>query len=192
MRLAYAVPAVLIAAACGPAIDSSTQSRAVNPAVAGFQNRIQQYMDLRQKATAIVTEAEPTSDVARLRAREAALAAGIRSLRANAKHGDIFTPSISEHFRRLLRPDLKGAQGEAIRDLLRQGAPSPGAVPIEVNAKYPAGTPYPTMAPALLETLPPLPKGLEYRIVGRDLILLDQPADVILDFIRNAIPAAPR
>jgi hypothetical protein len=40
--------------------------------------------------------------------------------------------------------------------------------------------------------LPTLPRGLEYRIIGTDLILLDQPANLIVDFIRNAIqkPAA--
>jgi hypothetical protein len=35
--------------------------------------------------------------------------------------------------------------------------------------------------------LPRLPPGLEYRILGKDLILLDQPADVIVDYMRNAI-----
>jgi Cu-Zn family superoxide dismutase len=44
------------------------------------------------------------------------------------------------------------------------------------------------MPASVLLALPRLPPGLEYRIVGRDLLLLDQPADVIVDFIRNAVP----
>jgi hypothetical protein len=39
----------------------------------------------------------------------------------------------------------------------------------------------------MLRALPRLPTGLEYRFVGKDLVLLDQPADVILDYIRNVI-----
>jgi hypothetical protein len=36
-----------------------------------------------------------------------------------------------------------------------------------------------------------LPRGLEYRIIGTDLILLDQPANLIIDFMRNVIRATP-
>lgn len=35
------------------------------------------------------------------------LAERIRSARAGAKHGDIFTPAISAHVRRVLRPETK-------------------------------------------------------------------------------------
>jgi hypothetical protein len=66
--------------------------------------------------------------------------------------------------------------------------PVPGAVPLDVNAKYPAGEPYPTTPAVVLAVLPALPTGLQYRIIGKDLILLDQPADVILDYVRNVIP----
>jgi hypothetical protein len=155
-----------------------------------FQDRIDRYMELREEAVEVVPDAEPTRDPADIRARENALAARIRALRATAKHGDIFTPEIRGLFRRLVSPQLKGDRGEEIRDSLQEDAPAPGAVPLEVNAKYPAGLPFPTTPPTLLSALPRLPRGLEYRIIGNDLVLLDQPADVIIDYIRNIIPAA--
>ena len=40
----------------------------------------------------------------------------------------------------------------------------------------------------LLATLPQLPEDLEYRIVGKDLILRDVHANVIVDFIPGIIP----
>ena len=42
--------------------------------------------------------------------------------------------------------------------------------------------------PGLLLTLPELPKGLEYRFVGRDLILLDTEPGLIVDFIPEVLP----
>jgi hypothetical protein len=84
-------------------------------------------------------------------------------------------------------PELTGAHGQEVEALLQEDAPAPGAIPLEVNARYPAGAPFPTTPPSFLLALPPLPSGVEYRIIGKDLVLLDQPADVILDYMRNII-----
>jgi hypothetical protein len=42
--------------------------------------------------------------------------------------------------------------------------------------------------PSLLLNLPPLPKELEYRIVGRELVLHDTAPGIIVDFIPNVVP----
>ena len=47
--------------------------------------------------------------------------------------------------------------------------------------------PLPTVPANVLITLPPLPEPLEYRIVGQHLLLLDTSADLIVDYILNAI-----
>ena len=157
-------------------------------ALVEFRQRVETYMVLREDVVDEVGEAAVTGDPALLWAREQALAARIRARRANAKHGDIFTAETRTLFRELLRAELKGEQGEDIRAKLQDDAPAPGAVPLEVNAKYPAGLPYPTTPAVVLAALPVLPTGLQYRIIGKDLILLDQPADLILDYVRNVIP----
>jgi hypothetical protein len=164
------------------------EASTTDAALAEFRKRIAGYMELREEVVDAAGEAEVTRDPAVISAREKVLADRIRARRANARHGDIFTPAIREAIRRLLRPELKGEQGRDIHAKLDDDAPAPGAVPIEVNAKYPAGVPMPTTPAPILLALPTLPAGLEYRIIGTDLILLDQPADVILDYIRNAIP----
>jgi len=38
-----------------------------------------------------------------------------------------------------------------------------------------------------LSVLPPLPKGLEYRILGRYLVLRDVDASLIIDYIPEAV-----
>lgn len=64
----------------------------------------------------------------------------------------------------------------------------PGDVKVAVNARYPPNVPYTTLPPALLLRLPTLPDGLEYRFVGRALILRDVDAALIVDFLPNALP----
>ena len=44
------------------------------------------------------------------------------------------------------------------------------------------------MPPSLLLRLPKLPKELEYRFVGRTLVLVDRGGNVILDYIKEAVP----
>ena len=42
--------------------------------------------------------------------------------------------------------------------------------------------------PTLLANLPKLPAELEYRIVDRELVLLDTKANLIVDLLPNALP----
>jgi hypothetical protein len=59
---------------------------------------------------------------------------------------------------------------------------------LQVNQAYPENVPLQSTPPTLLLNLPEPPDGLEYRIVGRDLILRDVEANTIVDFIPDAIP----
>jgi hypothetical protein len=56
---------------------------------------------------------------------------------------------------------------------------------------YPSSLPLGTVPARLLRELPDLPPELEYRIVARHLILRDAKANIIVDFIRNAVPTIP-
>jgi hypothetical protein len=59
-----------------------------------------------------------------------------------------------------------------------------------INMRYPVGQPLVTFPPNLLKQLHQLPEDLEYRFVGRDLILRDVKSNTIVDVIRHAIPSA--
>jgi len=126
-----------------------------------------------------------TKDPAKIKAAEEALAARIQTLRASAQPGDIFTAAIQKTFRKLLAPELKGEEGKDTKATLKDDAPK--AVPLKVNSKYPEKAALPTVPSNLLLSLPTLPKQLEYRIIGNNLILRDTEADLIVDFIPNAI-----
>ena len=176
------------------AIEAGEQKTSTDPSVnagaaqmADFKMRVEKYADLhKQLAKGAATQKE-TSDPAQINAAKNALAAKIQGARANAKHGDIFTPEIRAEFRRLLRPELKGEDGRDAKAILKDDAPAPGSVPFKVNATYPESQPLPTVPANLLLTLPSLPAPLEYRVVGQHLLLLDTAADLVVDYILNAI-----
>ena len=162
----------------------------VNPdaaAMAEFKTRVEAYADLHKRLATGDAKHRETEDPAKIGAATATLAAKIEVARAEAKQGDIFTPAIRPVFRRLLAPELKGEDGRDTKAVLKDDAPAPGTVPFKVNGKYPAGQPLPTVPANVLLTLPSLPAPLEYRIVGQHLLLLDTAADLVVDYILNAI-----
>ena len=121
-----------------------------------------------------------------------ALAKGIRASRKNAKRGDIFSPSIGNRFIKLVRSEAKGTAGKSARTTIREDNPAtPGTGPgvaLGVNAVYPDGSPLSTMPPTLLLRMPALPKSVEYRFVGKALVLRDVRANTIVDWIPRALP----
>jgi len=163
----------------------------VNPdaaLMADFKVRIDNYIALHEQLARGGAKLRESEDPKVIADAKAWLAAKVQGARADAKHGDIFTPAIRAKFRRLLAPELKGEEGRDTRAVLKDDAPAPGTIKFKVNAKYPEAQPLPTVPANLLLTLPTLPEPLEYRIVGKHLILLDTSADLVVDYIPNAIP----
>jgi hypothetical protein len=173
--------------ACGAQGQSDNQAN-VNPdaqLLQEFQRRIEHYSDLHDRVEKQGPRLEETADPADIVAARETLAQNIRAARKDAREGDIFTPEIRRLFRRLMYPQLKGAEGVETKDVIKQDAPT--AVTLKVNATYPENQPLPTVPPNLLAALPKLPDHLEYRIVKKDLILRDVDANLIVDFVPNAI-----
>jgi hypothetical protein len=152
-----------------------------------FKARIDKYMELHNSLEKEGPPLEETAEPAKIQASQDALAAKLRAARKDARQGDIFTPAVARLFRRLMYPELKGADGAATKEAIKDDAPPAAAVPIKVHAKYPESAPLPTVPPNLLAALPDLPEDLEYRIVGRSLLLRDVHANIIVDFIPNAV-----
>ena len=80
---------------------------------------------------------------------------------------------------------MRGPHGADVLSTLQ--AAEPVRIEVTPNKLYPVGVPLQTMPPSLLAALPKLPPELEYRIVGNALILRDVPANVVIDFVPNAM-----
>jgi hypothetical protein len=130
------------------------------------------------------------STPAEISAAEQTIGNNVRALRANAKRGDFFTPATQAMFRRLLHPEVKGQDGAENKRIIKDDGPEPKDIPFKVNASYPKDLPLSTVPPDVLQALPPLPKDkhIEYRFTGKHLLLYDATANLIIDFMLNALP----
>jgi hypothetical protein len=174
--------------ACGTGAQQKGDASRANPdalVLEDFNKRIEAYTKLRKKLKGEAPPMKETEDPAKIKASQDALAANIREARKDAKPGEIFTPEIRAKFRELMYPELKGAEGKATKAAIKEDAPA--GVKFKVNATYPEAQALPTMPPNLLANLPQLPEDLEYRIIGKHLILRDVHANLIVDYIPNAI-----
>jgi hypothetical protein len=106
--------------------------------------------------------------------------------RPYAKQGDIFTKPMRNIVRRLLVGVFRGPEGRQIKNSILDEFT--GNIPLRVNTQYPENTPLSTVPPQILGGLPKLPEGLEYRFIGRRLILLDAHARLIVDFVERVFP----
>ena len=151
-----------------------------------FDQRIGDYVKLHKTVQSEVHRLKPTKSPEAIEQYEHRMARGIRAARRGSGQGDIFTPEITAEFRRLIELTMHGPQAGAIRESLRHAEPLASRA-LRVNSAYPAATPLQSSPPSLLMNLPPLPAELEYRVVGHSLILRDIEANLIVDFIVNAI-----
>jgi len=132
---------------------------------------------------------KPKSDIELLEKQRVALRDAVRQSRPDAKQGDFFTPPTATVFRKILAKTMAGPDGAKIRASLRHAEPET-PMKFVVNGDYPnrQGQPIQSMPPTMLQTLPALPKGLEYSIAGNTLALRDTNANLVVDYLPDALP----
>lgn len=150
-----------------------------------LQARAKTYLDLRKKVAG--SAPKPTDSPAALQASQRELANKVRVARAGVKQGDIFTPRIAAYVKKQIATTMAGVHGADIRASLRRAEPV--TIKLQINQSYPDNVPLQSTPPSLLLNLPELPKGLEYRLLGNELVLRDADADIIVDYIPNALPS---
>jgi len=152
-----------------------------------FEEAIAKYVALRESLIKEkIAGPVPNSTAPELNRASDALAAAIQRARGNAKPGDVFvapvTPVFKQRVTNVVRSENLGPVLAGIDDELKAMT-----TPI-VHLRFPMAAPMATMPPSLLAALPPLPKSLEYRIIGQYLVLRDVEAALIIDFIPAVIP----
>jgi hypothetical protein len=151
---------------------------------AEFGGRIGDYVRLRTELEDGLSALAVTHDPAETRRAIRALAQRIRAARRRAAQGDVFKSDVSNQFKKALLHEMDASTCATIMD------ENPGDLPNEINGSYPEGLPFSTVPVNILAVLPRLPEDVEYRFLGRQLILLDTRANVIIDRIPDAIQCA--
>lgn len=174
--------AVISSAAFRPRQDANPHA----VALAHFEERIKQYLALRDKVEANLTPPKPSANAQKIEARQQSLAAGVRAARAEARAGDVFGQDAAPILRDAIRRDFSQRTPRERAAVLQE---VPEGLGLKVNSAYPTSVPLATVPPKLLAELPRLPESLEYRFVGRRLILHDTVTNLVVDILDAAVPA---
>ena len=177
-------------AAPAPAAQLEAQNGVNSQAAATleFKKRIDAYVKIHNDAEGKVPNLKKTDDPKEIADREKALGQTIMTLRAGAQPGEIFAAEYQPYFIKIVQDDFKGRSAADRKALINE---LPAKMKVDINTVYPTTIPLATFPPALLSKLPDLPPELEYRIVGRSLILRDVKANLIVDVLRDVVPTIP-
>jgi len=189
-NLAIPVGVLLLSVFAGPNAPPAAAQSQQPPtvAVANFESAINDYSRMHRRLEKLVGEITINSSVASINRSMQALAAAIRVERSNAQQGDLFTPALARELRTRVNdallehgftPDdvLAGEQADRLE---------PRVFRLRVNDTFPwilASA----MFPCVIDALPPLPSELQYRIVRRDLLLIDVHASLVVDILPDVL-----
>ena len=147
---------------------------------AEFLRRVQDYDALRARLEVGLPPLVVTTNADEIESFEHCLAERLRHARGK-RRGQLFTPPMEGQLKRMLAARADESTIAAIMD------DNPGEFDVDVNETYKKKYALATMPVNILLQLPDLPKDLEYRFVGRHLILRDARANMIIDEIPYAI-----
>jgi hypothetical protein len=161
-------------------------SEADAQALATMNDRLKAYLDIHKDLEKGLPEIPQEATPQQIDAHQREFEKKMREARKNAKQGEIFTSEAQPVIKRLLAAVFAGPEGKQLMASIMDEQPA--GIKLTVNGRYPDTVPVSTVPPEILQTLPKLTEDMEYRFIGRHLILLDTHAHVIADFIENALP----
>lgn len=152
-----------------------------------FATSIQQYVQLHRQIERQLPPLRARSDAQEIAESSNAMASALQTARAGAREGNIFTASVGALLRSRIAEalDARGLTAAQVIAASLEEADEEAPLPV-VNGRFP-WTRGAEMFPCVLNALPDLPDELQYRIVGRDLVLVDVHANLVVDILRNAV-----
>jgi hypothetical protein len=123
--------------------------------------------------------------------RSEELRAALLAARPQARQGSIFTPAVARVLRDRIDAALLADPGPPPNRLAIGYEPLPGEPGPVINEPLPRMVAALTWAP-LVRALPPLPRELDYALWGRDIVLVDIDADMVVDVLPDALPEGAR
>jgi hypothetical protein len=155
-------------------------------AITTFHQNLENYVALRHGAQ------DRAQDLSLLIPEEA-IASALRSARADARQGNIFTTAVTQAFdcgiAWLMLDEEQGTLADyAAR---REFLPLHNGMHPRINASYP-GDVLRELPQFIGNWLPVVPWDIEYRVFERDLVLWDAHAQIVVDFLPDAFPEQAR
>jgi hypothetical protein len=184
--------AVLLLGVPMPMYDQGTRLEKLTEqaAVAQFTDAVNRYMNLRWMVEEPLEPEALCSDPEETQRRVERLARAIRTERATARAGDIFSPAVASLFRQHItaaRYELGAEVGTYLEDAELQNLIELPCLEVNGSLRWNTGD---VLWLFLLRRLPSLPPELEYRFVGRDLVLVDVDLNLVVDILKNVDDAS--
>ena len=156
------------------------------PAVRAFEARVEEYLVLHRELEAKLPKLGKEATPEEIDKNQRELGALLQAARPNARKGEFFTPEMQQFIARLFDQVFQGESGKNLLGSIMDE--NPGIPQIAVDQRYPDAVPLSTMPPEILSVLPKLEEDMEYRFVGRRLVLMDAHAHTIVDFTDELLP----
>lgn len=154
--------------------------------VAEFETAVNEYASLHRRLERAWPPPSLMADLEQLEWVAEELRAAIRAATPQAVQGSLFTAQVADIFRDRIRTAFREQNRDLAMTMADEGLES-GWRPV-VHHSVPwgmAGAAWPDFS-----MLPPLPPELEYRVIGRDLVLVDVHANLVVDTLDLAWPTA--
>ncbi len=171
---------------------SSRPSAAGSPidyaeALVGFRQEVDEYVELHNKLESQLPPLPTQAPPEQAHAHAIALGDLIMAARRQAKQGDIFVGGAEPLIRARAETVFAGPDGAQDKAAI-QDEQSERDVAARVNQRYPDDVPLSAVPASVLRSLPQLPPELQYRFLGRHLILIDIGTRIIVDYMSNVLP----
>jgi hypothetical protein len=151
-----------------------------------FNRGVNAYVELRRRVEAPLSALQICSDPEAVAVATERLAEAIRAERRDAMQGDIFVPEVADLFRvRILAARGAGDRTDVPADLEGEGTPCMPLPAVNTSFVRAGSTP---LSAAQARALPGLPPELDYRFIGRALVLVDVSANLVVDVLAEARP----
>ena len=171
---------------CLLAVATGSVPNPPNPAFQEFETRLKDYVALHRKLEEALPKLPDKASPEEIDRNQRQLGKRIAASRSDSRPGEFFTPAIQD----LVRASLKDVLNDMGKKNLMGSImdENPGPIKLAINTRYPDEVPLSTMPPPILAALPPLEEELEYRFIGRRLVLLDVHAHLIVDYTDEVLP----
>jgi hypothetical protein len=185
LRTSSCLLLLVVLATPGHALEGASTTQ---PVPAEFVDYVNYYAALQRMAIAELGPPLMCSDAEQLLRQQRRIANAMRAARPVAHAGDFFTPAVSRYFRARVEAVVWDTGLDVTMSI---EAPDEGEVVMTPVLRVWKAVPWntgPVMWPSMLRALPELPPDLEYRFIGRDLVLIDVLANLVVDVLHNALP----
>ena len=155
---------------------------------AEFVDYVHYYAALQRTAIATLGPPLMWSDAEQLLRQQRRFARAMRESRPLARVGDVFTPAVARYFRTRIDAIVRETNIDVTTVF---EPPDEDAIVVEVVPRVAEPVPWsaaPVMWPSMIAGLPELPPLLEYRLLGRHLIVMDVLAGLVVDVLYEALP----